>query len=230
MRYLILGDGLLGNELISQSGWDYISRTTVGVDFTDIDSYSEYLHKYDVIINCIGYCNTYDTDRDVHWDVNYAGVVSLVDFVNKYDKKLVHISTDYIYSNSDSNASEEDVPVHCNTWYGYTKLLSDAYVQLRLNDYLLIRGTHKETPFIYEKAYINQVGNFDYVNVIAKIIHDLIKDNIIGIYNVGTELKTMVELARKTKSVVEPTTKKFNDAMPSDISMDLTKLDKYYDK
>jgi hypothetical protein len=40
----------------------------------------------------------------------------------------------------------------------------------------------------------------------------------------------MVELARKTKSVVEPTTKKFNEAMPSDISMDLTKLDKYYDK
>ena len=30
-----------------------------------------------------------------------------------------------------SSASEEDVPVHNNTWYGYTKLLSDGLVQLR---------------------------------------------------------------------------------------------------
>jgi dTDP-4-dehydrorhamnose reductase len=56
---------------------------------------------------------------------------------------LVHISTDYLYSGSVSNASESDVPVHCNNWYGYTKLLADGLVQLESNNYLICRCTHK---------------------------------------------------------------------------------------
>jgi hypothetical protein len=34
MNILILGDGLLGSELIKQTGWDYISRKKNGFDFT----------------------------------------------------------------------------------------------------------------------------------------------------------------------------------------------------
>jgi dTDP-4-dehydrorhamnose reductase len=59
--------------------------------------------------------------RDLHWDINYKFVHELILFCNKNDIKLVHISTDYLYSGSVSNASESDVPVHCNNWYGYTK-------------------------------------------------------------------------------------------------------------
>jgi dTDP-4-dehydrorhamnose reductase len=56
--------------------------------------------------------------------------------------KLVHLLT-YLYSGSVSNASESDVPVHCNNWYGYTKLLADGLVQLESNNYLICRCTHK---------------------------------------------------------------------------------------
>lgn len=50
-----------------------------------------------------------------------------------------------------------------------------------------------------------------------------------GIYNVGTELKTMYDLARQSRDDVVPTNEKFKDTMPLDVSMDLDKLKKFYE-
>jgi len=77
---------------------------------------------------------------------------------------------------------------------------------------------------------ISQVGNFDYIDTVSKIYIDLIEDDAQGIYNVGTELKTMYDLAKQTRDDVIPTNIKFHDSMPLDVSMDLTKLDEFYDK
>ncbi len=229
-RKLILGDGLLGSELYKQTGWDYISRKKDGIDFTNIDSYQDHLFGYGEIINCIADCNTYDENKENHWNVNYKGVVNLVDFLIGKNIKLVQISTDYLYSNSKLYASEDDVPVHCENWYGYTKLLSDGYVQLKMDNYLLVRGTHKSTPFLHKEAYINQVGNFDYVDKMAIIIKDLIEGDATGVYNIGTELKTMYDLAKETRDDVTPVNKKFHSTMPSDVTINLDKLKKFYDK
>jgi hypothetical protein len=116
-------------------------------------------------------------------------------------KKLVHISTDYVYAGSVSNATEEDVPVHCNNWYGYTKLVSDALIQIRSKNYLICRCTHKPNPFPYDSAWVDQVGNFDYVDIISSLIIKGIENDLSGVYNVGTEIKTMYELAKKTKNI-----------------------------
>ena len=35
-RHLVLGDGLLGKELVKQTGWDYISRKKDMMDLKDI--------------------------------------------------------------------------------------------------------------------------------------------------------------------------------------------------
>ena len=233
MNKLILGYGLLGSELVKKTGWDYISRKKDDIDFTDIDSYKHYILDYYEVINCIADCNTYSDDRSNHWNVNYKGVVDLVDCLNNEgmgEIKLIHVSTDYVYSNSKLYASENDVPVHCENWYGYTKLLADAYVQLKMNDYLLVRGTHKATPFIHEEAYINQVGNFDYVDKVANIIKDLIDGEANGVYNVGTKLKTMYDLAKETNKSVMPVNKKFHSTMPSDVTINLDKLEEFYGK
>ena len=63
-----------------------------------------------------------------------------------------------------------------------------------------------------------------------KIHIDLIRGDAVGIYNVGTHLKTMYELAKMTNDDVVPTNEKFYDTMPLDVSMDLEKLKKFYDK
>lgn len=226
MKVLILGDGLLGSELNRQTGWDVLSRKRDGIDFCNPKSYN--LDGYDVVINCIACTDTYGKDKEVHWNVNYKGVADLVDACNEKNVKLVHISTDYVYAGSESCASEDTVPIHNNSWYGYTKLLSDGHVQLKSKNYLLIRCGHKPRPFPYDKATM-QVGNFDYVDVIAGLIIDLIKSDKSGTFNVGTEKKTMFDLASRTKNVEAINDLPFEN-MPKDVSMNVDKLNNKKDE
>ena len=221
MKVLVLGDGLLGSEIVKQTNWDCISRKKDGFDITknEFDFYG-----YDVIINCIAFTDTYSNDKESNWNINYKAVADLVDYCNNFNIKLVHISTDYVYTNSISDASENDIPVHGNNWYSYTKLLADAYIELKSLNYLICRGTHKPNPFPYEKAWVNQWGNFDYVDVVAFLIINLVMSNNFGIFNIGTEFKSIFDLAKKTNKNVKPAGKP--DYVPKDTSMNISKLKK----
>ena len=202
MKVLVLGDGLLGSELVRLTGWDCISRKKDGFevgntngDFGKIDKAIE---GYDVVVNCIGHTDTYSKDREPHWNVNYRFVHQLSTICNLKGKKLVHIGTDQIYAgNTIHEPTEEDVPVHAENWYAYTKLLGDGIVQLNMTNYLLCRGTHKSRKFEWDTAFVDKVGNFDYVDVIAPQIIKLINDDELGIWNLGTELKSSCELIRR---------------------------------
>jgi dTDP-4-dehydrorhamnose reductase len=221
LNVIVLGDGLLGSEIIKQTGWKLLSRKSTGFDISDLEKSIPKDIKIDVIVNCIANTDTYSNDMKSHWDTNFAFVNDLIKLCNSKIIKLVHISTDYVYSNSIENASENDVPVHCNNWYGYTKLLSDGLIQLESNEYLLIRCTHKPKPFPYEKAWVDQIGNFDYVNVIASKIIKLIRKNAIGLYNVGTETKTIFDLASQTKSVIPINAPTY---VPNNTTMNIDKM------
>ena len=219
MKPLILGDGLLGSELIKQTGWDFLSRKSHNFNIENFEHYID--NSYDVIVNCIANTDTYSVDRDSHWNVNVKFVDRLIEYCNDNNIKLVHISTDYVYTGSETNASENTVPVHCNTWYGYTKLVSDALVQVRSKKHLVIRCTQKPTPFPYDSAWIDQIGNFDYVDVITELIIKSIRKDLHGLYNLGTETKTMFELASRTSDVG----KSFSPInVPKNTSMNINKL------
>jgi hypothetical protein len=223
LKVLVLGDGLLGGEIIKQTGWDYLSRKKDNIDINNINDWLDKMLNYDVIINCIANTDTYSTEREGHWNINYKFVDCLIKFCNETDTKLVHISTDYLYAGSIPNATEEDVPVHSNNWYGYTKLLADGLVQLHSNKYLICRCTHKPKPFPWDAAWIDQVGNFDYVDVISKLIIKTIKAKVNGVYNIGTDLKTIHELANQTRvvnKILAP------EQAPKNQSMDVSKLNK----
>lgn len=228
-KVLILGDGLLGSEIYKQTGWDYLSMDKDGFnvisDFYEMGKHIREHFEPDVIVNCIGYTKTYGSDgvaKDLHWKLNYEYVVNLVEFCDTYGYKLVHVSTDYVYANSTMSPpkSETDVPVHQETWYAYCKLLSDGYVQLSDSNHLIIRCSFKPTPFPYESAYFNVHGNFDYVDVIAGQMIELIEEDRDGIWNIGTEYKSIMDLAKRTKPDVIGAA---SGVLPS-IEMDLTKF------
>jgi len=225
MKVLIIGDGLLGSELKKLNPtWGVLSRKQNDLDINQSEVWSKTLIDYDVVVNCIAHTNTYDINKDKHWEVNYKFVDELIKYCNIYDVKLVQISTDYVYANSVSNASEDSVPVHHNSWYAYTKLLADGLTQLKSKNYLLIRCGFKPTPFPYPVAPSVVLGNFDYVDTIAEMISTMIQKSYVGLYNVGTELKTMHQLALDTNhSVLKSDQLPIKD-MPTNVSMDLTKL------
>lgn len=229
-RNLILGDGLLGSELVRQTGWDYISRRKDGFDFLDDNFYKkklvEFHHgsifspKYDQIINCIAYTNSYSDDKKKHLDVNYYGVIKLVNFCNKWGIKLIHISTEYVYANNDILPTEEDKEKPLDTWYGKSKLMADYYIKNNSKYYLICRELHKPNPFPYPEVWDIKTSG-DTVDKIAKLIINLINKDATGIFNVGTGSKNLKDLATQAKLINPP------PYVPRDTRMNLTKLKKF---
>jgi dTDP-4-dehydrorhamnose reductase len=226
MKVLVLGDGLLGSEIVRQTNWSFLSRKIHKFEITKLLDFKNILVNYDVIVNCIAFTKTYDDNQLDNWNINYVAVDQLVEFCNLHNIKLIHISTDYIYSGSVSQASEEDVPVHLPTWYGYTKLLGDGLVQLRCKNFLICRLSHKPNPFPYDGAWTDQLTNCDYVDKISEIVIQLILSNESGVYNVGTESKSIFDLAKRTKPDVIPINRP--NLAPQDISMNVRKLNLFY--
>jgi len=223
---LILGDGLLGSELVKQTDWDCISRSKNGFNICSTGDFISYFDRYDMIVNCIANTNTYSTDRTEHWNVNYRFVYELAKFCNTHGIKLVHIGTDYLYAGNDKHEpTEDDVPVHGEYWYSYTKLLGDGIIQLISDDYLICRCAHKSYPFLYEKAFVDRISNVDYTHNISKLIIELIQKNAGGVYNVGTKSKSMYELVYPDNNDIG---RAFTPSgYPLDTSMSIDKLNKF---
>lgn len=222
---VILGDGLLGSELANQSGFTIISRKKSGFDVSS--PLSNFIPKdCTILINCIAHTDTYSKEKEKHWDVNYKFVHKLITFCNNHKIKLVHIGTDYMYANNKLTfSSEDEVPVHAENWYSYTKLLGDGLIQLLSEDYLICRCIHKPYPYSLESAYIDRYANFDYTHNIAKIILELIYKNASGVFNVGPKAKSAYEFVRQTNPhVLRSYTP---DGLPKDTSMNVTKLETF---
>ena len=145
MSVLVLGDGLLATEIVKQSNFNYISRKKDGFDIKDKSTYHlmtkvefgaiQYC-PYKVIINTIAHTDTYSNNKKDHWNVNYKGVSDLVDFCNNWKIKLVHIVTDYIYSNSPEEkfkkfaSCKEDIFILGNTHH---QMNIEKYSKIILN-------------------------------------------------------------------------------------------------
>jgi hypothetical protein len=198
-----------------------LSRKKDGIDIKNFNDWSHDMLPYDVIINCIANTNTYSDDEESMMYTNYLFPILLINFCEQTDKKLIHISTEYVYANSIENASETDVPSPDLNWYSVTKLLADTYIKSFSKNYLICRLSHKPYPCPYEEAWGDVLTNADYTPIISELVIKLIEGGASGLYNVGTEPKTIYDLALRTKQVTKTISP---DHIPKNVTMDLTKL------
>ena len=90
LKVLVLGDGILGSEIVKQTNCNYLSRKKDGIS---VDNFDEWLYKmsnYDVIVNCIANTNTYSDNKESHWDINYKFVSHLIAFCNESLNGISH--------------------------------------------------------------------------------------------------------------------------------------------
>ena len=225
MKVIVLGKGKLGGEIVKQTGWDYLCRAEHEITIDNFKDWKNRMDEYDVVVNCIANTDTYSDDKEKHWKANYELVTFLAEYCDDNAKKLVHISTDYLYQNSVDDAKEEDEPLFEHTWYMFTKLLADEYLKEHAKNYLICRLSHKPYPFPYDSAWVDVITNADYTPVISGLVIELIKNGAEGLYNVGTERKTVYELAQRTnknvKKIVSP------PHVPKNISMNVSKMENF---
>lgn len=232
MKLLITGaKGQLGNELtnILKNKFSEIGKISPLYDdceviSADIDSLNiskepevdKFLNKFkpDLVINCAAMTNVdgCETNLELAMQVNAIGPLNLAKICNKINAKIVHISTDYVFSGEKSIPLCEWDKCDPKSIYGKSKLLGEQYVREKAYKYFIIR-----TAWLYgyignnfvktilklakEKSQIkvvnDQVGNPTNANDLAYHILKIAITNNYGIYHcVGGGQASWFEFAR----------------------------------
>ncbi|NJP39862.1 dTDP-4-dehydrorhamnose reductase [Oscillospiraceae bacterium HV4-5-C5C] len=105
------------------------------LDITDLAAVNTYIKQLqpDVVINCAAFTNVdgCETQPDAAYAANAVGPRNLALACDRVGAKLVHVSTDYVFSgrpNGGVQLDESWLPQPIST-YGRTKLLGEQYVR-----------------------------------------------------------------------------------------------------
>lgn len=218
MRILISGaNGQLGKELtrILNTGFaeigeipctlknaDIINTDVDNLDITNINDVLSFVEneRPQVIINCSAFTNVdlCETDKDTAFNVNSLGPRNLAIAAQKVNTKLIHISTDYVFS-GDGNEPYCEYDI-CNpqSIYGKTKYLGEQYVKEFCSKYFIVRTSwlygYEGNNFVKTimnlagqresiKLVNDQRGNPTNANDLAYHILKLVDSNEYGIYH-----------------------------------------------
>ena len=113
---------------------------SIEIDITNQTNCKKILEiKPDVIINTaaitnVDYCEKFEKNA---FDVNVTGTKNISEIVDKIGSKLIHISTDAVFSGNKKFYTEEDEPNPVNI-YGKTKLESEKIVS-KIEDSVILR-------------------------------------------------------------------------------------------
>lgn len=120
----------------------FTAAKSVSADLSDFDAIEDLLQFYrpDWIINCAGLTNVdyCESHLDEAYAANVKVVLNLAAAARRTGAKLVHISTDAVFSGETGWYSESDSPGPLNR-YAKSKLLGEEAAALELPDSLIIR-------------------------------------------------------------------------------------------
>lgn len=215
------GHGRLGSELIpllrqegasvmspSRMEWD-VNLRPCGLAMPSIP---------DIIIHAAAYTNVAaaETEKDECGYVNIEGTRRVSKLAHECRAKMVYISSDY-------------VNVHPMGFYAFTKKAGEAFVGKRKG--LIVRTSFKPRG-MWGKDKLNGVfhpvhTNADWVDIIAERIVEAVCRDLTGIVNIGTQAKTLKDLAvqeyPEVKEIpVEEADARLGYIYPRDTCMQLT--------
>lgn len=97
--------------------------------------------KPDIIINCAAHTGVdlCETEQEKAHQINAIGPKNLAKAANAIDCKLVHVSTDYVFSGEGTMPYTEDSPTGPRSVYGKTKLEGEVLVKENCMKYFIVR-------------------------------------------------------------------------------------------
>lgn len=157
-------------------------------------------------------CEEVQNNNGICWRVNVEGTRNIVQVAKKYDKKLIYISTDFVFGGEKDIYTEKDKPKPVN-YYGQTKYEGEEIVQKLNGNWIIARlafpyRTKFSRPDVVRffldklqrgeeiKAVEDWVITPTFIDDIASALDTLIQSNTTGIYHVvGSSSHTPYEMA-----------------------------------
>lgn len=192
MKVLITGcKGQLGAEILKQlkTGRSeigripeaFVSAEVFAVDLPEVDISDEkgtsaFLSdlRPDVVINCAAFTNVdgCETDKDAAFRANALGPKNLATACEAVGAKLIHVSTDYVFSGRPNGGIPLDETALPNpiSAYGSTKLLGEDYVKQFCRRYFIVR-----TAWLYSyygKNFVKTMYNAGKKNGKLEVVND----------------------------------------------------------
>lgn len=196
----------------------------VPLDITRKEDVLEQISKVrpDIVIHsaAISLPDVAEENKEMTYEINVKGTANVVEACERINSKLIHISTDYVFS-SRGNYTEEYKPDPVN-YYGFTKVEAEKIVLnagLQGLNYLILRPSflygvkeerHRENQFynIYNKLKNNQVVNATnqkgcptLVDDLALCIYKMLDFKKSGIYHTAGEPMTRYDFAKSIANV-----------------------------
>lgn len=160
MKILITGHGgQLASEFyqyFKKTSYDFDFVSSKKLDISDLHSYNlSSIKKYDCIINCAAYTDVEgsETDRETAKKVNSTGVRNLVKIAERYNTKLIHFSTDYIYNSQSLEVLREDAKIDPINFYGQSKREGEIFIENSTSESIVIRTSWLYSE--YGKNFVN---------------------------------------------------------------------------
>jgi dTDP-4-dehydrorhamnose reductase len=172
-HFLVFGTpGLVGSRFVDliASERQSITPEVHEVDITDKSSLAAFFQEneksFDAVVNFAAYTDVNGAEKEKGnkqgqvWQVNVDGAGNVAEMAKKYNKFLLHISTDFVFPGSEENpgpyAEDAKLPSAADGigWYGWTKLMGEKKVKEIGGKYAIVRIAY---PF---RSHCTQKSDF----------------------------------------------------------------------
>ena len=154
---------LINTDVVNAIPLD-ITNTIETMDFVKSE-------KPDVIINCAALTavDLCETEIDSAYRINALGPRNLSIAAKEVGAKMVHISTDYVFSGDESEPYTEFDSPNPKSVYGKTKLAGEEFVKQHADKYFIIR-----TAWLYGdgKNFIKTMLKLAETNEVVRVVND----------------------------------------------------------
>ena len=148
-------NGQLGNELkkisVNYKNYNFFFKDLPDLDICNYDLLNNFIFVNDIdfVINCAAYTNVdkAESEVDLAYSVNFKAVSNLINILTKFDSKLIHVSTDYVFDGSSKTPLNELALTSPLNVYGSSKLRGEKACLFNDSNSIVIRTSWLYSSF-----------------------------------------------------------------------------------
>jgi len=188
--------------------WRFDGEGVVPLDAEDASGMRALFERYEfgTVLNCVGNCalKSCELDPDMARQVNVASAAAVVTSARKHGSRLVHLSTDLVFSGTGLGNHVETDPVYPVTVYGKTMVEAEALIRDLDPGAAMLRISLPMGPSFNKHAgaidwiqsrfragrpatlYFDEVRSCAYVEDLNRVFERFLAGSEAGLYHLGS--------------------------------------------